>query len=400
MKKCIVMLEPLILLILISFFLQWDKVNAQSVEKHLSKSELEHSRENGTLVNADLKFDKSQVLLKMEMVANWQLVHQDSVKDHDLKWTNAVLYSGMMELAKITEDFKYKKWLIKIGRQYKWQPFNDMYKADDIAVSQMYLDMYRNQGDIRMFYPTQARTEWVINHPSISSLNLDYNDYHTSQRWSWCDALFMAPPVYAQIYSITNDIKYLIFMDKEYRMTYNLLYDQEEHLFYRDCSYFEKREQNGKKVFWGRGNGWVMGGLVKILKELPEYSEYRLFYEELFKEMSEKLITLQDADGYWDASLLDVASYPNPETSGTGLYVYALAFGINSGLLEKEKYLPMVEKGWIALNNAVYPDGKLGWVQPVGGNPQMTKKDMTEVYGVGAFLLAGSEIYQLSKKQN
>ena len=50
----------------------------------------------------------------------------------------------------------------------------------------------------------------------------------------------------------------------------NYLYDKEEHLFYRDHRYFAKREANGKKVFWGRGNGWVLGGLVEILQALPK----------------------------------------------------------------------------------------------------------------------------------
>jgi rhamnogalacturonyl hydrolase YesR len=93
--------------------------------------------------------------------------------------------------------------------------------------------------------------------------------------------------------------------------------------------------------------------------------------------------------------MLDAQSYPNPETSSSGFFVYALAYGINSGLLDQEKFLPIVMKGWNALVNAVFPDGKLGWVQPIGENPRLTTKEMTEVYGIGSFLLAGSEVYKL-----
>ena len=217
------------------------------------------------------------------------------------------------------------------------------------------------------------------------------------ERWSWCDALFMAPPVYAQMYNITGDIRYLEFMEKEYRMTYNLLYSKEEKLFFRDYRFIEKNEPNGEKVFWGRGNGWVMGGLVKILKEIPANIQYRKFYEDLLVEMSQKISKLQDKNGYWHASLLDPEAYPNPETSSTGFYVYALAYGINSGLLDKETYLPLVIKGWNALEEAVFPGGKLGWVQPIGEDPRETNKKMTEVYGVGAFLLAGSEVCKFTK---
>jgi unsaturated rhamnogalacturonyl hydrolase len=340
--------------------------------------------------------NKVQVLKIMEHVADWQLANQGQVKYPDLDWTNAALYRGLIELASLSENSKYNQWLLALGWKYQWQPFYNMYMADDIAVSQFYLDMYKKMGDKRMLDPTMARTEWVVKHPSNSSLHIDYTNYLTLERWSWCDALFMAPPVYAQMYSITKESSFLEFMDKEYKATYNLLYDKEEKLFFRDWTFFNKKESNGKKVFWGRGNGWVMGGLVKILKELPESVPSRKFYGGLLVEMSERVSGLQDKDGYWHASLLDPGSYPNPETSCSGFFVYALAYGINSGLLDKEKYLPVVLRGWKALEKAVFPDGKLGWVQPVAQDPMETTIEMTEVYGVGAFLLAASEIYKLA----
>lgn len=111
--------------------------------------------------------------------------------------------------------------------------------------------------------------------------------------------------VYARMYAITKDKKYLEFMDKEFHDTYNYLYDQDEHLFYRDGRYFQQRESNGKKIFWGRGNGWVLGGLVDLLKIIPKKSSYRPFYEKLYKEMCARIIETQAKDGYWHASLLD-----------------------------------------------------------------------------------------------
>ena len=114
--------------------------------------------------------------------------------------------------------------------------------------------------------------------------------------------------------------------------------------------------------------------------------------------MCDRIFVLQDENGYWHSSLLDMKNYPDPETSGSSLNVYAFAFGVNSGLLDKDKYLPIIEKGWKALEDAVFPDGKLGWVQPVGGWPVKIEKEMTEAYGVGTFLLAGSEVIKLFVK--
>lgn len=196
-------------------------------------------------------------------------------------------------------------------------------------------------------------------------------------------------PVYAKLYALTKDKRYLDFLNKEYKATYNYLYDKEEHLFYRDHRYFAKREANGKKVFWGRGNGWVLGGLVEILQALPKDESSRTFYQDLFVALATRVASLQSADGYWHASLLDPASYPSPETSATGFIVYALAYGVNEGVLDKATFMPTIEKGWKALLDAVEPDGKLGYVQPIGADPRKVTRDMTEVYGTGAFLLSG-----------
>ena len=346
------------------------------------------------------------IMKVMSAVADWQIDNFASVPHHQLDWTNGALYAGMMEFAKISPDGKYIDWLRRIGRSHAWQPHRNMYHADDIAVSQMYLEMYRQKKTDRdshlIVAPTKARLDYVISHPSQGNLLLDYGDPQTTERWSWCDALFMAPPVYAKLSAITGDDKYLEFMDREYKATYDFLYDKGEHLFYRDHRYFPEKvlEANGRKVFWGRGNGWVMGGLVSLLKELPVNSVYRPFYETLFAEMAEKVASCQDKEGFWHASMLDHKIFPNPETSSSSFFCYALAYGVNAGLLDKEIYLPVINKAWQALVSAVHADGKLGWVQPVGQDPKVVTPEMTEVYGVGAFLLAGTEMITLSENNH
>lgn len=350
---------------------------------------------------AQTTFSKKDVLTQMKKVADWQIAHQKEVRHGDLDWTNGALYVGMTAWAKLAEqennDDTYFKWLLRIGSRNHWQVGQRMYHADDIAVAQMNLEMYRKYNNKNMINPTIARTDWVMKNPSQGSFELNGRHPETLERWTWCDALFMAPPVYTKLYRITGDKKYIKFMNKEYKDTYDYLFDKEENLFFRDWNYFNKKEANGKKVFWGRGNGWVVGGLAEILKELPRKDKNRKFYEELFITMCNRLKDLQSPDGYWHASLLDPASYPSPETSASGFIVYALAYGINEGLLPADTYLPAVEKGWKSLVAAVEPDGKLGYVQPIGADPKKVTRNMTEVYGVGAFLLAGTEIYKMSK---
>lgn len=345
-------------------------------------------------------FDKNAVKSEMKRVADWQIEHFEKPQHYyDLNWTNAPLYMGMLDWAELMEketgDSQYYKWVNRIGWRNHYQMDKWMYHADHIAVGQPFIELYLKYKDRRMIAPVMARANWIVEHPLDTSLELDYGKAETLDRWSWCDALFMAPPVYAKLYAMTKDKKYLDFMNKEYNVTYNYLYDKDEHLFYRDWRYFTKREANGKKVFWGRGNAWVVAGLAEILKVLPEGESSRKFYEDLFIELSVRIAALQGKEGYWHASLLDPASYPSPETSATGFIVYALAYGINEGLLDKATYLPVVEKGWKALIAALEPDGRLGYVQPVGADPRKVTREMSEVYGVGAFLMAGCEIYKI-----
>lgn len=344
------------------------------------------------------RLDTSAVKKVANAVADWQIrdTEEHPFESHAARgWRNGVLYNGMFDWAEASGKKRHFRYLEKIFDKESWQLGNRMYNADDICVGQAYLDMYARFGKEKMLVPTQARAEWVLTHKPGDNIDIRNG---SSDRWWWCDALYMAPAVYSRLYAITGDKKFMAFADKEFKATYDHLYDKEERLFLRDGKYFDKREKNGEKVFWGRGNGWVMGGLVEILKTLPEKDrKFRPFYEQLFREMSERVAGLQAKDGFWRASLLDPASYPGPETSGTGLFTYALAYGINSGLLDRKKYLPTVRKGWKALVSSVDTEGKVGWVQPVGQAPGQVEKRSNLTYGTGAFLQAAAEIYKLAE---
>jgi len=349
--------------------------------------------------------DKTALKSIMKRVADWQIANPNKEAEHDdLDWTHAALYMGMLDWAELAEkeegDASYYQWLVRIGRRNHFQVGKWMYHADFIAVGQPFIDLYIKYGNKKMIAPVMARANWVVENPAETTLELDYGKPETLDRWSWCDALFMAPPVYAKLYALTKDKKYLDFLNKEYKATYDYLYDKEEKLFYRDCRYFTKREANGKKVFWGRGNGWVLGGLAEILQALPQDEPSRAFYQDLFVTLATRVAGLQGEDGYWHASLLDSASYPSPETSATGFVVYALAYGVNEGLLDEATFRPVIEKGWKALVNAVEADGKLGYVQPIGADPRKVTRDMTEVYGVGAFLLSGCQLYKMAVRSS
>jgi rhamnogalacturonyl hydrolase YesR len=179
--------------------------------------------------------------------------------------------------------------------------------------------------------------------------------------------------------------------------------DATKNLHYNEISGEKKRKtvfyqvsKNGKKVLWSRGNGWVVGGLPRILTYLPKDHALYPKYEELFKAMAYSLKDRQGDDGYWRPNLDDADDYPMPETSGTGFFTYGVAWGINSGILPNEEFLPVAKKGWKALYNAVSDEGKVQWGQLVAGGPYEVRKEDSHEYVTGAFLLAGSEMLKLT----
>lgn len=342
----------------------------------------------------------NQVKRDMQCVADWQIDHfTDCFSNlrqphHPLDWTNAALYVGMVKWAAMADDDTYWQWLKSIGEQHDYKMYKRRYDADDQAVAQMYIALYRKYGEEQMIAPSIKELQYVYLHPSRTSLKWEGNKEYRRDRWSWCDALFMAPPVWAQMYNVTGEQMYLDFLMQEYKATTDFLFDKEEHLYFRDESYINKRDHNNK-VFWARGNGWVFGGLVAIMNELnPSSKEYKYFLS-IYKKMAKKLLEIQTENGHWAMSLLNDAHYPTPETSGSAFYIYGLAWGINNGTLKKEEYEPATLKAWETMVSYVSEEGKLGYVQPVGVAPGKAWIDKTEVYGVGAFLSAGSEIYKL-----
>lgn len=342
---------------------------------------------------------RSEIESVANKVANWQLDNFSfsTVNRHDYgisSWTHSVFYLGLFEWAKIRDEGNtYSDWLYDyVGGNSNWM-LNGIYPyhADEFCAGQFFSLMYEKYKQENILANTLARVENVMN----SSLN-ESMSYRNKQRWTWCDALFMAPSLYARLSSQKNDDKYVRFMDVEFKKTYNHLFDKSEYLFYRDDSYFDKTEANGNKVFWGRGNGWALAGVANILKELPESSEYRNYYTDIFRELALSLINLQDENGAWHASLLDPESYPAAETSATALITYALVYGLNNGLLTSgEAYIPVL-KAWNKLCDAVQESGKLGWVQPIGQDPKTISKDMTATFGVGAFLMTAAEMHRMS----
>jgi rhamnogalacturonyl hydrolase YesR len=331
----------------------------------------------------------------MRRACGWQQEHlftgrSSDCHDSDTCWFRGTLFAGVVAAYRATKDEYYRTLAVKLGEKNQWKPGpNALRDGNDFAITQSYLDLFLMEKKSERLDPSRAVMNQLLAEKE-------------RPRWGWCDALFMAPAAFARMSVATGDARYRDWMHRQWWQTVGSLYDPDEHLFVRDRTYLpfpdgvQMRERNGKKVFWGRGNGWVFGGLCRVLEALPADDPLRPRYEQLLREMAKVLITAQGKDGLWRASLQDPESYPLGETSGSTFFCYGLAWGVNHGVLDKSTCQPVVLNAWRALLACVDPDGKLGFVQQPADSPRSaTYRRTNSEYATGALLLAGSEVLRL-----
>lgn len=310
-------------------------------------------------------------------------------------WVAATFYVGAARLARVSDDPETLRFLSAVADHYNYslrgaRSGKTLLNADDIAIGDLYEELYARRGQEGVLAPLRQRLDWQV--PYLSRPRDT-----PALVWWWADALYMAPPVLARMSAITGDPKYLRAADREWRRTAERLWVPEERLFLRDERFKDEAhgDADGGRIYWSRANGWVMGGLARWLEAAPADLPDRRFYLDLFQQMAGRIAGLQQDDGLWRASLLNPAAYPEAETSGSVFYVYALAWGVNHGLLDRETYLPHVLRGWAALNRHVLPNGLLGAAQKTGDQPVPTAPGDTGLYASGTYILAGLEIADL-----
>jgi rhamnogalacturonyl hydrolase YesR len=332
-------------------------------------------------VGLSARLNHKDIQTAMRKVADWQVATSEA--KFNQQWTYAALYDGLLAASRDTGDAKYHDAVERMAERFQWQLLDSRFPhADDEALGQAYLDLYVEKKDPVRLASTKAILDRLVTRA----------DDPKKPVWWWCDALFMAPPVLLRMYAITGDRKYLDLMDREWWITYDALYDTKNHLYHRDATYLTKTEKNGQPLFWARGNGWVLAGLAQVLELMPKDYPTRPKYVAQFREMAAQIAALQTPSGLWKTGLLDPDAYPMAEVSGSAFFTYGMAWGVNNGLLDAKTYRPVVERSWAGMVSHIYATGRLGSIQPVGAAPDAFAPSSSYVFGVGGFLLAGSEL--------
>ena len=312
-------------------------------------------------------------------------------------WTRAVYYEGLMALHEIYPDEKYYQYAYDWAEFHKWgfRYGNTDRNADDYCCAQTYIDLYKMEPNAAHLKNTRILLDMLVNTPQTKD-------------WYWVDALQMGMPVFAKMGALTGDSKYFDKMWDMYAATRNEigggLWAEKYGLWYRDANFVAPyKESNGQPCFWSRGNGWAFATLVRVIENLPADDPHRATYVADFQAMAKALVKCQRKDGFWNASLLCEANYGGMETTGTALFVYGMAWGVRTGLLDRNQYLPVLLKAWNGITaNCIRENGSLGYVQGTGDKPSdgqpatATSTPDFEDYGIGCFLLAASEVYKIS----
>lgn len=322
-------------------------------------------------------------------------------------WHPAAYHTGNIAAYEVTGNEAYKNYSIAWAEKNEWKGAKSDDKAewkysygesDDYVLFgdyqicfQTYIDLYNMDGGEKKIARAREVMEYQMSTPQ--------NDY-----WWWADGLYMVMPVMTKLYNVTGNIQYLDKLDEYFAFAKELMYDQESCLFYRDAKYIypKHKTKEGLKDFWSRGNGWVFAGLGKVIQDLPAGDERAKEYVKVYLEMAKALAASQQEEGYWTRSLLDPQHSSGRETSGTAFFTYGFLWGVNNGYLDEATYKPVIDKAWNYLSTiALQPDGKVGYVQPIGERADQHKNvgpETTADFGVGAFLLAASEMVRYLDK--
>ena len=328
----------------------------------------------------------------------WQSTHPAEIKQF---WDNAAYHTGNIAAYKLTGNEAY------LDYSKRWAEHNEYWGArstdpaewkysygesedfvlfgDQQTCFQTYIDLYNLEPEERKIARAREVMEYQMSTPQ--------NDY-----WWWADGLYMVMPVMVKLYNVTGNglyseklYEYLLYAD-------SIMYDADCGLYFRDGKYVypQHTSVNGLKDFWARGDGWVISAMAKTLQELPKDDAHYDYYLQRYLTMAPAVAACQQPEGYWTRSLLDPYHAPGPETSGTAFFTYALAWGVNSGLLDEATYRPTLLRAWNYLSTvALRDDGRIGYVQPIGERAipgQTIDENSTADFGVGAFLLAASEM--------
>jgi rhamnogalacturonyl hydrolase YesR len=334
-------------------------------------------------------------------------------------WTRGTYFEGALALYRINHDLNIHNYAVQWGAFPNWGlRYGDTDTSpDDQCAGQEYIELYQ-------FDTTQtSRLTHIAN-----NVNYWLENGEGLKQWTYVDSIHMSMPAFAKLSVLNSNIISALktnytYSPQMYSYFHNIksvygpsngLYNASDHLWWRDTTFlsnYTASDGTKEKCYWSRGNGWAFVALARTMDVLPANDPHYAEYLQTFRDMAAALIAVQRSDGFWNVNLAYANDYPGPESSGTACFTYGMAWGINRGYLDSDTYLPAVISGWNALavgalhHSTGTDNGFLGYEQgsgdePASGQPvTYTSVPDFDDFGLGLFLLAGSQVYRLNQAQ-
>jgi rhamnogalacturonyl hydrolase YesR len=361
------------------------------------------------------EFDADSIINVMKRVAHYRMTYADiaNLYNHTSAgkgdqpnpydganqgndWDVGSFMTGLMAMYYTSQDTAYLNFAKRWATYFTWLPWNGVNTttADNICCTQTYTEIY-------LLNPVTANNFMIVN-TAQNLANLFGSHLNPKTCWWWCDALYMAPPAIVLYCQAANQPKYLDSLTAWWGAVADTLYNKSYKFYYRDASFIPPKNvcPNGKPMFWSCGEAWVVGGMARILDHMPKAYMNRPQFVTQFQDMCAAIKAEQGNNslyqGLWTTCMLDHPDYPDPETSGSAFFCFAMAWGVRNGLLDSATFNPCINKAWSDLVKNIGADGRLMRCQHVDWMPRTDLSadvNNSSPEGEGAFLQAGYEMY-------
>ena len=382
----------------------------------LGKITAQETSNSKTAISNDLKWSERMALSIMKRNAQaWQVDNNEKPKwDYKI----GLLMTSFEKLYQKTNNPVYAQYIKEYGEtvvnssgeilNYKLEDYN----IDNINAGKMLFDLYARTKDNRYLIAMQTLRKQLETHPRTNSGGFWHKKIYPYQMW--LDGLYMGTPFYARYTAEFDKGKDFDDIAKQFEQIQSHTLDKKTGLLFHAWDESKQmgwanKETGTSPNFWSRSIGWYMMALVDVLDYMPKDHPKRKELIGFLNEISVAVAKYQDPSGLW-YQVTDSGSKEGNylEASGSEMFVYAFAKGVNKGYLPK-KYKELAIKGFDGITKkliTVDPDGEIHITQVcasagLGGTPYRDgsfeyyikeKIKVDNSHGLGPFILAALEL--------
>ncbi len=338
--------------------------------------------------------------LAVALAAQWAA--DEPAEDWFWDWMDAVYMLGMTRVHEVSGDDAHLAYATAWVDAYYpaiQAGDHDPDASDRVAPNTVAVELMRRHGDERYGAVPPMVDEYLATVPTAANgAFLHWGTHFPDKPQVLIDSLFMIGGYLVAEYDRTGDVAYLDTFVEQVGHFDELCRHDDEGLFVHAWDEDLQANIPADPIFWARGNGWIAAVTGWYLAVAPADHAGRAAIEVVYRGEIDGFVRYQDDSGLAH-TILNVPDDPDNylETSATALFAFALAEGLQTGVLDEETYRPHLVAAIEGLQGRIVeePDGHL----TVQGTSFGTVPTTYEIYleiplvddlamGVGTVLLA------------